>query len=124
VRRIFVVEDAARLHDDEALQGRLGAEIHRGVEVRSLVAAHWPRARRAARPVDLGILDDSVCWEVTDEPNEEQLRVVRISLLESDILERQQDYAYLWDSALPLDADLRRRCEAARPGFELRCGAD
>jgi hypothetical protein len=124
VRRIFVVDGIGPLQSDEALQGRLGAEMYRGIEVRFLLAGQWPKARRAARPVDLGILDDSVCWDVLDEANGEQLRLVRLSLLESDILERQQDYVYLWDSASPLDDDLRRRCEAARPGFEYRCGGE
>lgn len=123
VRRIFVVDDEDVLRSDEAIQGRLGAEIHRGVQVRYLVAKDWPKARRDACPVDIGILDDAVCW-VLSEPNDEQIRVVNISLQENDILRRQQDYAYLWDRAHPLDKALERVCTAARTGFEYRCGSN
>jgi len=123
VRRILVVDDEDFLRVDEAIQRRLGAEIHHGVQVRYLVAKDWTKARRDDRPVDIGILDDAAC-SVLSELNDEQIRVINISLQDNDILQRQQDYEYLWERAHPLAKEVEPSCKAARAGFEYRCGGD
>jgi hypothetical protein len=124
VRRIFIVDNAKVLKKDEAIQGRIGVELSRGIEVKFLVASKWPKARRRSEPNDFGIMDAQAYWEVLNQLNDAEMRMVKLTMDKSVIDQYCEDFDSLWLSATSLSKELVKQCKAASSGFELLCRDD